>query len=257
MSHAQQTILLILIPAGYLVGSIPFGLLVGLARGVDVRQKGSGNIGATNVGRLLGGKFFALVFALDVLKGMAPMLAAGLVLGFAAHTPLGYLLWLLVGFAAVLGHMFSVFLGFRGGKGVATSTGMMLGLWPYYTLPLLAAAAVFGAAFWRTRIVSLGSILGAITLPIAYAAMGLLFWPTHLPAQWPLLAFAVIVATMIVYKHRSNITRLRAGNEPRVKRRVGSNGDGDPSDDPGHADTDGDDGDGTDRPRPFRSRGNS
>ena len=222
----EYKILLALVPAGYLVGSIPFGLLVGLARGVDVRRAGSGNIGATNVGRLLGGRFFALVFVLDVLKGMVPVLAAGGVLGFRARDPLGYVLWLSVGFAAVLGHMFSVFLGFRGGKGVATSTGLTLGLWPYYTLPGLLAAGVWGVAFWRTRIVSLGSILGAIAFPLAYAALGLLLWRDRLSAQWPLLAFAVLVAVLIVFRHRSNIARLRAGTEHRFGKRASTNGDG-------------------------------
>src|SRR6187399_560216 len=99
---AAHKILLALIPVAYLVGSVPFGLIVGLARGVDVRQAGSGNIGATNVGRLLGGKFFALVFLLDVLKGMVPVLAAGAVLHFRAGDWLSYLLWLLVGFAAIV-----------------------------------------------------------------------------------------------------------------------------------------------------------
>src|SRR5690349_2008266 len=96
----QYKILLALLAPAYLAGAVPFGLLVGLARGVDVRRAGSGNIGATNVGRLLGGKFFALVFVLDMLKGMVPVLVAGWVLSSAASQPLdslGYLLWLLVG----------------------------------------------------------------------------------------------------------------------------------------------------------------
>src|SRR3954469_6709836 len=123
MTTAQK-LLVGLIPIAYLVGSVPFGLLVGLARGIDVRRAGSGNIGATNVGRLLGGKFFALVFILDLLKGLVPMLAAGAVLRFHTTGWLPSLLWLLVGFAAIIGHMFSIFLGFKGGKGVATSTGV-------------------------------------------------------------------------------------------------------------------------------------
>src|SRR5689334_18385696 len=133
MTPVQKTLLL-LIPAAYLLGSVPFGLLVGLARGIDVRSAGSGNIGATNVGRLLGGKFFALVFFLDLLKGLLPMLAAGFVVHFRATDPQISSLWLAVGFTAILGHMFSIFLKFKGGKGVATSTGVILGLWPYYTL---------------------------------------------------------------------------------------------------------------------------
>src|SRR4051794_16338963 len=128
MSAVHQ--LLAVIAIAYVVGSIPFGLLVGLSRGVDPRKAGSGNIGATNVGRLLGGKFFAIVFALDLLKGMLPPLAPSWVVyrhGEATGGHVGWeinLLWLLVGFAAVAGHMFSVFLKFKGGKGVATSAGI-------------------------------------------------------------------------------------------------------------------------------------
>src|SRR5436309_2543409 len=123
--------LIALIPIAYLLGAIPFGLIVGRMHGIDVRTAGSGNIGATNVGRLLGKKFFFLVFFLDLLKSFVPMLIASLIvhrLDAAPRDRTTYLLWLLVGFAAVVGHMFSVFLGFRGGKGVATSAGVMLGL---------------------------------------------------------------------------------------------------------------------------------
>jgi glycerol-3-phosphate acyltransferase PlsY len=225
-----QKMLLALIPAGYLVGSIPFGLIVGLARGVDVRKAGSGNIGATNVGRLLGGKFFALVFVLDVLKGLLPMLAAGVVLGFRAGDRAGYLLWLLVGFAAILGHMFSAFLRFKGGKGVATSSGVMLGLWPYFTLPGLVGAAVWGVVFKASRIVSLASVAGAVAFPVAYVIIALaLGWPI-LGAQLPLLVFAFLVAGLIVFRHRSNLARLRAGTEhrftPKGVARPTGNGDG-------------------------------
>src|SRR3954462_3646734 len=106
--------LLLLAAISYFLGSIPFGLLVGLAKGVDPRKAGSGNIGATNVGRLLGGRYFALVFTLDLLKGLIPTAAA-----VAASSDV--FVWLLVGFATIVGHMFSLFLKFKGGKGVATS----------------------------------------------------------------------------------------------------------------------------------------
>ena len=139
MSPSLQVALLV--PVAYLLGSVPFGLIVGKSRGVDPRSSGSGNIGATNVGRLLGRKFFALVFTLDLLKGLLPMLAAAYVLREVEPDRRTYVLWLLVGVAAIAGHMFSVFLGFKGGKGVATSTGVLLGLWPYYTIPGLIGAA--------------------------------------------------------------------------------------------------------------------
>ena len=146
--------LLPLIPIAYLMGSVPFGLWVGLARGVDPRKAGSGNIGATNVGRLLGGRYFALVFSLDLLKGLLPMLAAAYLLTNHPRAQQTYFAWLMVGFAAILGHMFSIFLRFKGGKGVATTAGVMLGLFPYYTIPGLCAIGIFAAVFLLTRYVT-------------------------------------------------------------------------------------------------------
>src|SRR5438309_10454749 len=107
--------LLALIPVAYLLGSVPFGLVVGLSKGIDPRTAGSGNIGATNVGRLLGKKYFAIVFALDLLKGLLPTLAAGIILRAVTHdepTARVFVMWLLVAFAAIAGHMFSLFLKF-------------------------------------------------------------------------------------------------------------------------------------------------
>jgi glycerol-3-phosphate acyltransferase PlsY len=233
MTTAQK-LLLTVIPLAYLVGSVPFGLLVGLTRGIDVRKAGSGNIGATNVGRLLGGRFFALTFSLDLLKGLLPMLAAGAVLRFAAEQWLDYLLWLLVGFAAILGHMFSIFLGLKGGKGVATSTGVVVGLWPFYTLPCLVAVAVWLVAFKISKIVSISSMLGAAMFPVAYIGIGLIRGWDVFGSQWPLLAFSMLVAVMILLKHRSNVARLRAGTEHRFGQHVGGNGDT-----TGHADGNG------------------
>ena len=215
-----RTWLLILIPLTYFIGSIPFGLIVGLARGVDPRKSGSGNIGATNVARVLGKKkYFFIVFFLDMSKSLIPMAIASVL---AHQIPpqqrdwLVYLLWLLVGFAAVIGHMYSVFLRFHGGKGVATSCGVMLGLFPYYTWPGLVAIGVFMIVFFIWRYVSLGSMLGASAFPVAYVAVGAWRgWPVF-GSQLPLLIFGVLMAALIVYKHRTNITRLRAGTENRV-----------------------------------------
>lgn len=214
---AALALLLVLIPVSYLLGSIPFGLLVGLWRGVDVRKAGSGNIGATNVGRLLGGRFFFLVFFLDLLKGMLPMLAAAALLRGKNLEPGTYLLWLAIGGAAICGHLFSLFLSFKGGKGVATSAGVALGLFPFYTFPALIAISMWLLLLKLTRYISLASMAAAVVFPIAYITIGLLQrppWPI-LGRQWPLLIFAVLIALMIVFKHRSNLTRLRAGTEPR------------------------------------------
>ena len=205
----------VLIPEAYLLGAVPFGLIVGKSKGVDPRTAGSGNIGATNVGRLLGKRFFFLVFLLDLLKGMLPMLAAKWVLRDAPQEPKTFALWLVVGFAAIVGHMFSVFIGFKGGKGVATSSGVVLGLFPYFTVPGLVCLLLWAATFKLTRYVSLASILAAVAFPVAYVLIGVARGWAVARDQWPLLAFAVLIAAMIVWKHRSNIARLRAGTENR------------------------------------------
>src|SRR3954463_15864828 len=219
MTTVQQ--LLTLLPIAYLMGSVPFGLVVGLAKGVDPRKAGSGNIGATNVGRLLGGKFFGIVFALDFLKGLVPALVASWVVHRHPGAPETtiYLLWLAVGFATILGHMFSAFLKFRGGKGVATSAGVMVGIFPDYTLAAGVVLLIWGISFGITRIVSLSSMLGAVAFPFVYVVVSLLRGQAILGERWPLLAFAVLVGVMVVVKHRGNIARLRAGTEPRMVRR--------------------------------------
>jgi glycerol-3-phosphate acyltransferase PlsY len=219
MTTVQE--LLTLLPIAYLMGSVPFGLIVGLANGVDPRKAGSGNIGATNVGRLLGGKFFGIVFALDFLKGLIPSLAASWIVHRHPGAPdvTIHLLWLAVGFATILGHMFSAFLKFKGGKGVATSAGVMVGIFPDYTLAAAVVLLIWGVCFAITRIVSLSSMLGALAFPFVYVVASLLRGQPILGDRWPLLAFAVLVAVMVVLKHRGNIARLRAGTEPRMVRR--------------------------------------
>ena len=213
--------LIVLIPLAYVLGSIPFGLLIGKRHGVDVRTVGSKNIGATNVARALGHKkYFFQVFFLDLLKSFVPMLIASLIV---RQVPLAqrdrtiYLLWLLVGFAAVLGHMFSIFLHFKGGKGVATSAGLMLGLIPYYTLPGLLAVVVFVVVFFPTRYISLGSIVAACAFPILYLLLGKVRAWDIWGAQLPLAIFAFVIALLIVWKHRTNISRLLAGTENTFK----------------------------------------
>ena len=210
MTH-ERMLLAALIPIAYVIGSIPFGLVVGLAKGVDPRKAGSGNIGATNVGRLLGGRYFALVFAMDLLKGLIPTAVA-----VAASSDV--FVWLLVGFATIVGHMFSLFLKFKGGKGVATSAGVLLGIFPFFTYPGVIAILTFLVLFKTTRYVSVASMGGAGIFPIAYVAVGLIMgWPIF-GRQLPLLVFACLVAVLIIYKHRTNIARLRAGTENRFER---------------------------------------
>ncbi len=211
----------LLVPVAYVIGSIPFGLLVGRAKGVDVRQVGSKNIGASNVGRVLGRRWFFVVFVLDAGKGLLPMLAASALAASARAAgvrpgPGLYGLWMAVGFAGILGHVFSLFLGFKGGKGVATTAGVLLGLYPFYTLPCLVIVAVFAVLLGTTRYISVGSIGGAVLFPVTYVGLGLALGWGPLGRQWPLTAFSVAVAVLVVWKHRANVDRLRRGTENRA-----------------------------------------
>ena len=219
MTH-NHLLLLCLALVAYVAGSIPFGLIVGLSKGIDPRKTGSGNIGATNVGRLLGGRYFAMVFSLDLLKGFLPVFAAAWFVRRHFFPPDAwvFVMWLLVAFAAIIGHMYSVFIGFKGGKGVATSVGVVFGIYPYLTLVGLIIAAVWLLFFFMTRYVSVASIAAAAVFPVAYIGLALgNGWPIFGP-QFPLLVFACVVGVMVIYKHRGNIARLRAGTESRVSR---------------------------------------
>ncbi|MCI0379695.1 MAG: glycerol-3-phosphate 1-O-acyltransferase PlsY [Gemmataceae bacterium] len=199
--------------SAYLVGAIPFGYLVARARGVDIFQGGSGNIGATNVGRILGKKFGILVFVLDFAKGALPVLAALWWKHQHAPEEPAWLHegWLEVGagLAAILGHMFPVYLGFRGGKGVATGAGVVAVLFP---VPFLGAVLVWLTVAAATSIVSLASLAAAAAL----AGLHFAFSP-QLGLTNPRSLFCLIAAALVIVRHRSNIGRLLEGNENRTK----------------------------------------
>ena len=184
--------------AGYLLGSIPFALL--MARrwsATDLRRVGSGNLGAANVMRASGVRAGILVALLDMLKGALSVLVAERLSPSAAAPAVA-------GLAAIVGHIYPVWLRFRGGKGVATACGVFSILTPLAVPPALA---VFVAAVWITKYISLGSVLASIALPpLAYAAGG----------QGPVVAAASAAAVIIVFRHRSNVARLRAGTERRL-----------------------------------------
>lgn len=202
----------------YVAGSIPFGVIIGLAKGVDLRKVGSGNVGATNVGRVLGRKWGLLCFALDLLKGMVPVLAAGFALGYIhqrALPPDQAWRWLSVAAAAVVGHVFPLWLGFKGGKGVATGLGALLGVWPILTLPALATFALWGLVLWIFRYVSLASIVAAAALPILTYIAGSLR-DTTVSAMLPFLAVTSALSVLVILRHRANLARLIAGTENRI-----------------------------------------
>jgi glycerol-3-phosphate acyltransferase PlsY len=195
----------VLVAAGYLSGSIPFGLVLGrVMLGIDVRTIGSGNIGATNVARAGGRTLGAAVVLLDATKAVVPILVARAVLGDAERAEI----WVVaVALAAFLGHIYPVWLGFRGGKGVATALGIFAVLAPWAAL---AAVAAYAVAYGATRISSVGSLSG--TAVAAITAFVLRGWRS--PVAWA----GVVLALLIVLRHRDNIRRLLSGEEKRKMR---------------------------------------
>lgn len=181
----------------YLLGSIPTGYLLGLSYGVDMRQTGSGNIGATNVARALGKARGAATLLADAAKGWIPVYVA-------IQLGLGETAVALAGSAAFLGHLYPVYLKFRGGKGVATAMGVLLALMPMAVLVLIG---VFIVALLASRMVSLGSIGAALAAPIAVWLLQYSLVDTGL---------AAFLATMVILRHRSNLQRMLAGTEPRL-----------------------------------------
>jgi acyl phosphate:glycerol-3-phosphate acyltransferase len=208
------------IVGGYLVGSIPFGLLAGWMKGMDIRKHGSGNIGATNVGRVLGKRYGLAVFALDLLKGLIPVVVAGEWL-YAASTGASteatrLWAWLGVGGACILGHMFPVYLRFKGGKGVATSLGVILGFYPYFTWPGLVAFGLWILLTGSTGYVSVGSMVAAGAFPILFAIFASLRGWASGGYLWPLYVFAAAIGILVIYRHRGNLRRLMQGVEPKI-----------------------------------------
>ncbi len=204
-----------LIVGAYLLGSVPFGLLIARVHGIDLRRIGSGNIGATNLSRALGRKWAYVCFVLDAAKGLVPTLTAVLLCGSPPGT--GELsLTLAAGCAAILGHIFPVYLQFKGGKGVATSFGVALGLWPYYTICAGAALVIWVVFLLIWRYVSLASIAAAVSFPLALlAAIGAN--PTwNMANLWPLIVASGVIPVMVIARHRENIKRLLAGTESKV-----------------------------------------
>ena len=210
-------ILIVFSAAAYLIGSIPFGVLIARAHGIDLRTVGSGNIGATNVSRALGRKWAYVCFVLDVLKGLTPMLLARVAVGFLQQpNTLALGLWLLVGCAAVVGHIFPIYLKFKGGKGVATSLGVVLGLWPYFTLSGIAAFGIWCVCVLIWRYVSLASVIAAISFPIVFGVLMVVFENWQFSRLWPLLVLAVLMALLVVARHAENIKRLLEGSEQKI-----------------------------------------
>ncbi len=202
MNHLIEPVLWLL--AAYLIGGIPFGFLIGRLRGIDVRTVGSRNIGATNVFRTVGKKWGLLAFICDVLKGLFPTLAAKAWANDWTWLPLA------VGIACVLGHMLTPYMKFRGGKGVATAFGMLIGL-----VPALVGVAflVFSVLFAFSHYISLGSCGAALFLSVAiwFPVLG-----ARGAADLPQCILVTLIALFVIWKHRANLGRLVHGTENKI-----------------------------------------
>jgi glycerol-3-phosphate acyltransferase PlsY len=222
----------------FIIAATPFGLIIGkIVKGIDIREHGSGNIGTTNVFRVLGKWPGIICLILDILKGFIPVVLAINLLQFGDRTPFPHLpildsiretlpasqqlfvqvIHVVTALFAILGHNFSPWLGFKGGKGIATSAGVLLALMPFGVLVLIG---IFLIVFLASRYVSLASIIAAASLPI------LTLWGSYYHGRiedgtWnlPLFLFSLVVALLAIWKHRSNIQRLRDGTENRFSKR--------------------------------------
>ena len=195
--------------ASYLIGGIPFSYLAGrVTRGVDLREFGSGNLGATNTYRVLGGRVAIIVLLLDIAKGFMPVFTA--MHWLPAGTIPVHWLGVAAMFFSILGHLFSPYLGFAGGKGIATSAGAFAALAPW---AFLGAFVVFALVFAASRIVSLGSIFAALSLPVFVALSARFGFSTF---EWSVEGVSILIMVIVLIKHRSNIQRLMSGTEKKL-----------------------------------------
>jgi acyl phosphate:glycerol-3-phosphate acyltransferase len=213
VSAASMLTFALVLIISYLFGSIPAGYVAGRIAGVDIRKSGSGNIGATNVTRVLGKSYGYPVFAIDFLKGLAAVRVSILIATHAQFPKMSTeLIGIIAAVSCVIGHAFPIWLRFKGGKGVATSAGSLFGLMP---IAVLIGAAIWIIIFQVTRYVSVASIVAAVALPIIIFIISSLN-QAHAKA---LLYFSICLAVVVILRHRSNLSRLARGTEPRFKRK--------------------------------------
>jgi len=213
--------LIFIILLSYLIGSIPFGLIVGkIAKGIDIRKYGSGNIGSTNVSRILGFKYGLITQIGDIIKGVVPTLIIAPIFysksPFQDYIPINdyTFIQILAGIAAVCGHIWTIFAGFRGGKGVNTAVGILIGLAP---IDLLISFGIFLLVLIISGYVSLGSIIAAISFPTIMFIRENIF-KVSITGYSTLIVFAIILSLIIIFTHRSNIDRLLAKKENRFNK---------------------------------------
>ncbi len=195
---------LVMVIVAYLIGSVPVGLLLGRVCGIDIREHGSGNLGATNIYRSLGLAAGVAVFVLDAAKGALPVLAALMLFGGPSEVARSTVL-VLTGLAAIAGHNWSIYLGFQGGKGVSTGAGVLLVLFPAVTGVLFV---VWVVVLLLSRYVSLASIVISLVFPVLVVLLN--------GSNGVYVAFSLVAAAVVIFKHRSNVGRILGGTEPKV-----------------------------------------
>ena len=209
--------------AAYVAGSLPFGFWISKCLGVDIRDKGSGNIGATNVLRTLGKKVGITVLILDILKGFLPVLIGSLIIfselpdSMRDNEEIVGTIYVLLAIAAIVGHNYTFWLGFKGGKGIATSAGSIM---PFLPQVLIGALLIWIISFFLTRYVAIASMAAAFSIPILTALLDHNYLFPEINSSLPVISFGVIAAIMAVWRHRSNIQRLMKGEEDRFERKV-------------------------------------
>jgi acyl phosphate:glycerol-3-phosphate acyltransferase len=205
--------LAVVLVGSYLLGSLPFGYLAGRIGGIDIRKAGSGNIGATNVVRVLGKRYGYPVFVLDFLKGFAAVkISTAIAMGARPEWGSPEMFGILAAVVVVIGHSFPLWLKFRGGKGVATSAGALFGLMPLATL---IAVVIWISVFWFTRYVSVASVVTAVVLPLVIFIMT---WLNQMHGK-ALFYSSLCIAAVVIWRHHSNLSRLLHGREPRFTRK--------------------------------------
>lgn len=211
--------------AAYIAGSLPFGFWISKCLGVDIRNQGSGNIGATNVLRTLGRKVGITVLILDISKGFLPVLIGSRIIfkqlpdSMLDREDIMGTIYVLLAIGTILGHNYTFWLGFKGGKGIATSAGAIMSFLPEV---LMGSTLVWILIFFLSRYVAIASITAAFSIPILTASLDHNYLFPDLNSSWPVISFGIMAAIMAVWRHRSNIQRLIKGKEDRFERKVKS-----------------------------------
>ena len=212
-----------LVLASYIVGSLPFGFWISKSLGVDIRNQGSGNIGATNVLRTLGRKVGITVLILDISKGFLPVLIGSIIIfnqlpdSMLNKEEIKGTIYVLLAIGAILGHNYTFWLGFKGGKGIATSAGAIM---PFLPEVLIGSLFVWILFFFLSRYVAIASIAAAFSIPILTVSLDHNYLFPDINSSWPVISFGIIASIMAVWRHRSNIQRLIKGEEDQFERKI-------------------------------------